>query len=333
MFIYVLFFIAVIIICVLGYKYFKEIKKYTRKNKCLSNNLKDERMKNTKMHKQIRALSAQLKKNQFEFEKKKERYNINLSGIKKGVRSLRLENSALRDFCERIKKLHPECDFEKEVEEMRKAEFEKAVSDLNQQIHNVLELQADKDRVATFEMVIKLYESASPEIKKAVTEDIGKVEILKTQSVNLRRRHTASLKAKELDEMIANITNMPESSLTIKDVRDVIKAYDSSNALTKNLVKADIMKVKKIFYILCCKDKARRAEDAANKLLLRICGKADENDRHTISVAFRYYEDLSSAERKYFSPEILAKMQQLRQEAEEDYIYQEKIRKEKGSDN
>ena len=59
-----------------------------------------------------------------------------------------------------------------------------------------------------------------------------------------------------------------------------------------------------------------------------IHGSADENDRDKISKAFRYYNNLSMAQRAYFNAELLNQMRKFKNEADADHEHRERRRAE-----
>lgn len=327
----VLFFAALVFIFTFAYFYYKVRAKYieeTEGNTKLSNQLKEAQKQKEELSQQVTNLNAELDEKRSSFEKKNGELNKQLSAITKQNNTLSQQVSDMQDFYARVCKLHPECDFEQEVEEMKKAEFEAAVSELNKQIDNVINLPADKDRIDTFDNVIKAYESAKPDIRDAVTSDIEKVRRLRTESINLYKRAKAVSDAEKLEQKINEALNIPESKVTIEALQDVVRAYDSADALTRNFVKADIKNVKSMLEMLLCKRAAKKAEEGAENAIRTIYGSADEDDRHKISIAFDYYHDLSRAEREFFSSDLLNKMRRLKQEADDDHDHQERRRAE-----
>ena len=75
-------------------------------------------------------------------------------------------------------------------------------------------------------------------------------------------------------------------------------------------------------------DAARNAEEAAKQTIGHIHSSADEDDRDKISKAFRYYNNLSMAQRAYFSAELLNQMRKFKNEADDDHARRERRREE-----
>lgn len=323
----ILFFITLIVSFAFAYFYHKVKAMYSESaeaNIKISNQFKDANKQNAELSQQVISLNSELTESRSILKKT----NMQLAEKAQQNEELSKQVGSMKDFYRRVCKLHPECDFKQEVEDMKKAEFKAAVSELNKKIDTVINLPADKGRVDTFVNIIKVYEAAKPEIRQAVTSDIEKVRKLYNESVNLYERAKAVSDASELDKAINDALNIPKDKVTIEALQNVVISYESANALTRKFVKADIKQVKELLETLRCKKAAEEAEKGAKNAIRTIYGSADENDRHAISIALRYYQDLSQAEREFFSSELLGKIKRLQQEAENDHQNQERMRDE-----
>ena len=68
--------------------------------------------------------------------------------------------ASTNEFYSRVRRLHPELDFEKEVKKMLEAEAMAEARVIDQKLNSVLGMPADKDNVEVFEDAIKAYDNA-----------------------------------------------------------------------------------------------------------------------------------------------------------------------------
>ena len=328
--------------------------------------------------------------------------------------SLTKQLAEIQEFYSRVRKLHPECNFEKEVAAMIEAEFRAAVSSVDDQINAVINMPADKDSVEAFERVISIYETVDTNIRDAVSADIDTVRNLYQKSLDLRKRAEAMAEAEKIDNQINSVIGMTADKDNVATFANVLKEYNASSTLTQEFVKADIsiirslhqeslrlqkafekeqqelrdkaeakkvfdkmnkvyrtnpngeyyeydnlheayllyegltptqksffpnMEMLRIYKSLMKKaneakrnhDVACKAEEDAKRAISSISGSADECDIDKISRAFRYYNNLNTAQKAYFSSELLNKLKRLQQEADDDHDYQERKRAERRS--
>lgn len=334
-----LFFVALVVIGVLISRYLKLKEHYTKiaeENKQLSN-------QNTQLSEKATSLNGELVKTRSKCKKNEEEFKGKIFSIVQKNETLSQQITDIQEFYGRVRKLHPECDFEKEVEAMKEAEFKKAVEEVNNQINVAIKVSADKDRVETFKNVINMYESAEDKIREAVTADINKVRKLYNESVELRNRAIAISEAEQLDKHFCSVLNLTADKENFNSFGSALKAYNEAGTLTRSFVKSDIAKIKKLYdESIRLKEEFEReqqekryrasahdAEMSIHSTISSIYGTADEDDIDKINRAFRYYENLSSEERKYFDSELLAKMRRLKREADDDHEYQERRREER----
>ena len=110
------------------------------------------------------------------------RLNQELSGKK-------AELEKMEDTYSRIKTLHPDLDFENEVKNMIENEFKASAENVDEQIAQIANLTADKDKINVFDEAIRVYQSASADVQKYVNTDVGKLRRLYEESVSLRREY------------------------------------------------------------------------------------------------------------------------------------------------
>ena len=250
----------------------------------------------------------------------KQQYEQTYSELKGRISDITQKNAVLNaqiaeteEFYGRVRKLHPECNFEKEVEAMIESEFRAAVSSVDEQINTAINMTADKDRVDTFKNVINIYETAESDIREAVTADIGKVRDLYQESVKLRNIAEAMVAAEKLDEKLNSVLDMKADKDNPEVFENALKAYNAESALTKKFVKADINKVRclheeaerlcKAFekeqQELRDKAEAQRVFDKMKKVYLKNSnGEYYEYDN--LREAYLLYKDLTHAQKEFF---------------------------------
>lgn len=299
--------------------------------------------------------------------------------LKKCVEAFREDNSKLEmanktlaerlastnEFYSRVRRLHPELDFEKEVKKMLEAEAMAEARVIDQKLNSVLGMPADKDNVEVFEDAIKAYDNAETKAQQYnistfskstfnpkdakikaqqyVKADIAKVRALYQESVKLREAYEKEQQElrdkaeaqKAYNEMIKVYHNNQKG--TYEEYDALHKAYSLYEELTyaqKEFFPDDkMLREYEIVLRKAQEDKrnynaARNAEAAAKQTIGHIHSSADEDDRDKISKAFRYYNNLSMAQRAYFSAELLNQMRKFKNEADDDHARRERRREE-----
>lgn len=257
---------------------------------------------------------------------------------------LKAELASTNEFYGRVRKLHPELDFEKEVKDMIEAEAMAEARKIDQKLNPVLKLTADKNNVEAFENAIKAYNDAETKVQKYVKADIANVRALYQESVKLREAYEKEQQElrdkaeaqKAYNEMIKVYHNNQKG--TYEEYDTLYKAYLLYEKLTcaqkeffpdtKMLMEYEIV-LQKAQEDKHNHDAARNAEEAAKHAIGHIHGSADEDDRDKISKAFRYYNNLSMAQRAYFNAELLNQMRKFKNEADADHEYRERRREER----
>ena len=273
--------------------------------------------------------------------------------------------ASTNEFYSRVRRLHPELDFEKEVKKMLEAEAMAEARVIDQKLNSVLGMPADKDNVEVFEDAIKAYDNAETKAQQYnistfskstfnpkdakikaqqyVKADIAKVRALYQESVKLREAYEKEQQElrdkaeaqKDYNEMIKVYHNNQKG--TYEEYDALHKAYSLYEELTyaqKEFFPDD--KMLREYEIVLRKaqedkrnyDAARNAEEAAKQTIGHIHSSADEDDRDKISKAFRYYNNLSMAQRAYFSAELLNQMRKFKNEADDDHARRERRREE-----
>lgn len=278
---------------------------------------------------------------------------------------LKAKLASTNEFYGRVRRLHPELDFEKEVKKMLEAEAMAEARVIDRKLNSVLGMPADKDNVEAFEDAIKAYDNAETKAQQYVIStfskstfnpkdakikaqqyvkaDIAKVRALYQESVKLREAYEKEQQElrdkaeaqKAYNEMIKVYHNNQKG--TYEEYDALYKAYLLYEKLTcaqkeffpdaKMLIEYEIV-LKKAQEDKRNHDAARNAEEAVQNAINYIHGSADENDRDKISKAFRYYNNLSMAQRAYFNAELLNQMRKFKNEADADHEHRERRRAE-----
>ena len=256
---------------------------------------------------------------------------------------LKAELASTNEFYGRVRRLHPELDFEKEVKGMVEAEARAEAREIDCKLNSVLKLTADKNNVEAFADAIKAYNNAEIKVQNYIKADIAKVRALYQESVKLREAYEKEQQElrdkaeaqKAYNEMIKVYHNNQKG--TYEEYDALYKAYLLYEKLTcaqkeffpdaKMLMEYEIV-LKKAQEDKRNHDAARNAEEAVQNAINYIHGSADENDRDKISKAFRYYNNLSMAQRAYFNAELLNQMRKFKNEADADYEHRERRRAE-----
>ena len=300
---------------------------------------------------------------------------------------LKAKLASTNEFYGRVRRLHPELDFEKEVKGMVEAEARAEAREIDRKLNSVLKLTADKNNVEAFADAIKAYNNAETKVLKYgistfrkgtfnlnnaetkaqkydistfrkgtfnlndaeikvqnyIKADIAKVRALYQESVKLREAYEKEQQElrdkaeaqKAYNEMIKVYHNNQKG--TYEEYDALYKAYLLYEKLTcaqkeffpdtKMLMEYEIV-LKKAQEDKRNYDAARNAEEAAKHAIGYIHGSADEDDRDKISKAFRYYNNLSMAQRAYFNAELLNQMRKFKNEADADHEHRERRRAE-----
>ena len=278
---------------------------------------------------------------------------------------LKAELASTNEFYGRVRRLHPELDFEKEVKGMVEAEARAEAREIDRKLNSVLKLTADKNNVEAFADAIKAYNNAEIKVQQYdistfskstfnpkdakikaqqyVKADIAKVRALYQESVKLREAYEKEQQElrdkaeaqKAYNEMIKVYHNNQKG--TYEEYDALHKAYSLYEELTyaqKEFFPDDkMLREYEIVLRKAQEDKrnynaARNAEAAAKQTIGHIHSSADEDDRDKISKAFRYYNNLSMAQRAYFSAELLNQMRKFKNEADDDHARRERRREE-----
>lgn len=260
--------------------------------------------------------------------------------LEKEVTSLRRElqqtNNALAESQEkyrRIKALHPNMDFDKEVQEMIENEFKASAREVDEKIAHYANLTADKDSIEVFSEAIRVYGTMSSDVQKYMTTDLKKLRNLYEESVSLKREYERAEKEKR-DRAAAQKAFESINSIYCGISHGNHENYDTLNRAYR--IYSGLSSDEKGYFPdmnmihnleslrrnaetdLNDFNKAKDAEKEVRRIVDRIYN-AGENDRDQLERALRYYRGLSSAQQNYFSQELVRKVKRMLDEAEEDH--------------
>lgn len=246
-----------------------------------------------------------------------------------------------KDKYERIKALHPDVDFDKEVHEMIENEFRASAQKVDEKIAHCVTLPADKDNIAVFDEAIRTYTAQDAEVQKYITTDIQKLRSLCEESISLKREYERAEKekrdratAQKAFEKIGAICQ-GISTGTHENYETLNRAYRIYTDLTRD-EKSYYPDTRQIQTLESLRktaeadmkdfNAAREAEKEVHNIVDRIYS-ADEDDRDQLERALRYYKNLSSVQQAYFSQELARKVKSLLDAAEEDHRRKEAERR------
>ncbi len=257
---------------------------------------------------------------------------------------LRQTNRALEEYkdkYERIKALHPNMDFDKEVHEMIENEFRASAQKVDEKIAPRATLPADKDNIGVFDEAIRTYTAQDAEVQKYITTDIQKLRSLYEESISLKREYERAEKekrdraaAQKAFEKIGAICR-GISTGTHENYETLNRAYRIYTDLNRdekgyypNMEQIKTLETLRRTAEADMKDfnAAREAEKEVHNIVDRIYS-ADEDDRDKLERALRRYKNLNSVQQAYFSQELARKVKNLLNAAEEDHRRKEEERR------
>ena len=264
------------------------------------------------------------------------RLNQELSGKK-------AELEKVEDTYSRIKTLHPDLDFENEVKNMIENEFKASAENVDEQIAQIANLTADKDKINVFDEAIRVYQSASADVQKYVNTDVGKLRRVYEESVSLRREYERAEQEKRdrataksaFEKMGAIVSGISFGNYENYETLDrAYKVYTGLSSAEKNYF-PDMAIVEKIKSLRATAEAdlkdfntAKEAEKDVRRIVDRIY-TAHEEDQDSLERAMRYYRNLTSAQQRYFSSDLERKVKHFLDEAEDDHRRKEAERRQR----
>lgn len=279
-----------------------------------------------------------------EREKKAEIHKLeqSLNQANGEISTLTKELEVMTDKYERAQRLHPESNFDEEVQNMIEGEYKIEAQEVDCNLSKVLYTIPTKDNQEVFAGAIELIDSVSSEVRKYVTSDRDEIMLLYSKAVTLREEFERAEQEKRDKARAKNAYN------EIKGVFDnnlngnyqTYEALHSALAIFLGLSAAEraffpdnslIERLKKAHSDAEDDYRDYNAAQDAESSVRSIIGSmysADENDRDRLSRAKRYYNGLTSSQQRYFSDELLSKLNRLISEADDDHRRQERRRRE-----
>lgn len=264
------------------------------------------------------------------------RLNQELSGKK-------AELEKMEDTYSRIKTLHPDLDSENEVKNMIENEFKASAENVDEQIAQIANLTADKDKINVFDEAIRVYQSASADVQKYVNTDVGKLRRLYEESVSLRREYERAEQEKRdrataksaFEKMGAIVSGISFGNYENYETLDrAYKVYTGLSSAEKNyfpdMAIVETIKSLRATAEVDLKDFniAKEAEKDVRRIVDRIY-TAHEEDQDSLERAMRYYRNLTSAQQRYFSSDLERKVKHFLDEAEDDHRRKEAERRQR----
>lgn len=246
-----------------------------------------------------------------------------------------------KDKYERIKALHPDVDFDKEVHEMIENEFRASAQKVDEKIAPCVTLPADKDNIGVFDEAIRTYTAQDAEVQKYITTDIQKLRSLYEESISLKREYERAEKekrdraaAQKAFEKIGAICQ-GISTGTHENYETLKRAYRIYTDLTRDEKSyyPDMGQIKTLESLQKAAEADMKDFNAASEAEKEVHGivdriySADENDRDKLERALRHYKNLNSVQQAYFSQELARKVKNLLDAAEEDHRRKEAERR------
>lgn len=274
-------------------------------------------------------------------EREIESLSKNLSTTSNQLSKVQSELKKLDDKLRRIKTLHPELDFEKEVLNMIEQEYRAEAKTIDEKLASVIKTLPDKDKVSLFANAVSLFTDASPNVQKYVKTDIDIVRKLYKESKALKKefdiaeqkKADKAVVKKVYDEILHVLHDNPHGNhKTYKNLSKAFELYKNLSSSQKEFFpdQALLMSLKETVNIASVNYKNyTEAKSAETKIrsIIEYMFSASEYDREKLSQAHSYYKNLSYPAKKYFDSELLNKLHKLIREAEEDYEKQERQRR------
>lgn len=272
-----------------------------------------------------------------------EQLQNDLSKLAKELHETKNKLANYRDKYERTKTLHPDMDFEKEIHEMIENEFKAKAKEVDEKLSQYSGTPADKDNINLFMEAINIYDTAEADVQKYVLTDVDSFRSLYEKSISLKREYDRQEKEKRdrasAQNAFEKISNLCKG-ITVgtyenyDTLTNACKIYDNLGADVEKYF-PDNELIRKISSLRSSAEtdmkafkSAKDAENEVHRIVDRIY-TAQEDDRDNLEKAMRYYRNLSSAQQAYFSYELLRKLKQMIETAEEDHRRKEEERRRK----
>lgn len=146
-----------------------------------------------------------------------------LDNLKSEKAKLQSQVEELQEKLERVQKLHPEFDFETEVQEMIKKEFQEAAQEIDQELAKYLSTPASDGAESYFDSAITRYYSVQREVKAYLTTDVQELVRLRDVSRVLHWKALAIEADKKFEPYLAMIADKDH----VRDLERAVREYDA----------------------------------------------------------------------------------------------------------
>ena len=255
----------------------------------------------------------------------------------------RRQLSMLEEKFQRVQILHPEYDFNQEVVDMIEGEFKEEARKVDEKLSQVIMITPDKDKVDFFDKAKTYLSSVKPEVRRYVTTEAGVIEGLLNKSKELKAAFDRAEKEKKdkqaASDVYKHIKEVYENNPTgsFRNFVVLSEAFRLFNRLTQDQKGyfPDVQLISKFQKVYATAEEdhenyttAKEAEKSVRATTDRIVS-ADEDDRSRLSNAKRFYDGLSTAQKGYFDKDLLARLNKLIRDAENDHQDQERRRRQR----
>ena len=270
------------------------------------------------------------------------RLESKLEEVERQNSTLTNELGVMKDKYERAQRLHPEYNFDEEVQNMIEGEFKASAVEIDKQLSEVLNTVPTKDNVTVFGDAISLFDSTDNNVRKYMTSDRAELVALYKQAVALKEAFEKAEQEKR-DRKTANIAFEQISKVMNDNSEGNHKTYEALHAalaIFLGLTAAEkaffpdnvlIEKLKRTHNSAKTDYDDYNAAKKAEKEVRCIIGcmvSADEYDRDKLARAKRYFDNLTTSQEQYFDKDLLSKLKKFISDAEEDHRRKERRRKE-----
>ncbi len=292
---------------------------------------------------EIRVLNAKHNQELQEKNSKILSFTNNLNVAECEINSLSTSLKTVEDKYLRIQRLHPEIDFEGEIQEMIEGEYKAEAEEIQRQLESAYHTPADKDNVNVFAEALSTFNAIPSEVLKYITLERKVLEDLYNVSVTMKQEHERIEQEKKDKATAENACSKIRAifSENQKGNHETYRALNGAMGIFLALTAAqkaffpdkDLIRNLENAHSVAETDydnyqAAKYAEDDV-KTIMRRCAYPNEDDIDDLENAMNIYEALTAKQQKYFSDEILRKLKRMIQDAEEDYEENERRRRER----
>ena len=289
----------------------------------------------------VRSLKGDYQRLEREKDRKISSLEQSLNQANGEISTLTKELEVMTDKYERAQRLHPESNFDEEVQNMIEGEYKAAAQEVDNNLAKILSTVPTKDNCEVFAEAIGLIDSVQSEVRKYVTSDRNEITLLYSQAITLKEEFERAEQEKR-DKAAAQAAYNEISGIFDSNPNGSYRTYEalhSALAIFLGLSAAEraffpdnslIERLKRTHSVAEDDYRDYNAAHDAEGNVRSIIGSmysADEDDRDRLSRAKRYYNGLTSSQQRYFSDELLSKLNRLISEADDDHRRQERRRR------